>query len=595
MTSPGLTSPSGDTWHPSLRIRRLAAAILILCTLCPVLFVALKSRQLLHNMPMWDEFETVLGFILKLRGSDSLAGEISAFFAAANEHVMVTSRFITWLLYKLTGGVDFVVLAIAGNAFAFLAILVLGHAAMSRWLGLLATAMGSLLLFQYQNYENLFSSYASIDHFQIVLLTSICLFLLTRGGKGSAIAGGFFAVLAVFTLAHGVAVLAAGAYVLYLQRRGQALRLWLVFSAALVAVFLWRLGSASVAGPPFHGLAGFRAMAIYWLTMIGGIVSLGNESVAVLAGFGLTVTLGVLIIYRRDRLDPFLTAVAINSVLACLIIAYGRFNLLAVSPLSSRYMVQSAIAWTAVAVLIVPLLPSLRGRVVASATALVLAMTISVMASISFMKEARQFSHRRVAAARFYDEQGTFAGLRHPIFPKAAKADQIVAAARDAGIFRIRPDVSPRVARIPALTPFPIVFQFDLIKVSAASLHLRGWMLTRDQVSTDLEPWLLFRNGNNHYLYRGLADPRPDVVRAYPERTDTGSSGFYCVIPRGALPPGSYAIDVVLIGGRRSLSNATDRILEVPVETTAGDGAADRKAGRMPSGAADGGRAPSTP
>ncbi len=570
MTSPGLSSPSEDTWHPSLKIRRLAAAGLILCTLCPVLFVALKSRQLLQNMPMWDEFETVLGFILHLRASDSVASEIGAFFTAANEHVMVTSRFITLVLYKLTGGVNFVVLAVAGNAFAFLAVLVLGHAVASRWLGLLATATASLLIFQLQNYENLFSSYASIDHFQIVLLSTSCLFLLTRGGGWRIVAGGFFAALAVFTLAHGVAVLAAGAYVLYLQKRRQAFKLWMVFSVVIVAVFLWRLGSASTAGPPFHGLAGLRAMTVYWLTTVGGIVSLGNATVAVWAGLVLVATLGALILYRRDRLDPFLAAVAINSILACLVIAYGRFNLLDVSPLSSRYMVQSAIAWTAAAVLAMPLLPSLRSRFVASATVLVLAMAICVISSNRFMKEARQFSHRRVAAARYYDEHGTFVGLRNPIFPKAGKADQIVAAARKAGIFRILPDVSPRAGRVPALTPYPIVFQFDLLKVSAASIHLRGWMLTREQVSTDLEPWLLLRNGEARYLYRGLADPRPDVARAFPDRTDTGNSGFYCIIPRAALPPGDYAIDVVLIGGRRSLSNATNQVLAVPAVAAAG-------------------------
>lgn len=570
MTPPGLSPPSADAWHPSLRIRRLAAACLILCALCPVFFVALKSRQLLQNMPMWDEFETVLGFILHIHGSNSVASEISSFFAAANEHVMVTSRFITLVLYKLTGGVNFVVLAVAGNAFAFLAILLLGHAMLSRWLGLLATAMGSLLVFQLQNYENLFSSYASIDHFQIVLLSTACLFLLSRGGRGKAIAGGFFAALAVFTLAHGVAVLAAGAYVLHWQKRRPAFRLWVIFSVVLVALFLWRLGSAPTSGPPFHGLAGLRAMTLYWLTMLGGIVSLGNATAAVWAGLGLAIALGLLILRRRDRLDVFLTAVAINSILACLVIAYGRFNLLAVSPLSSRYMVQSAMAWTAVAVLVMPLLPSVRSRIAASTIALVLAVTISVADSISFMKEARQFSHRRVVAARYYDEHGTFAGIRNPIFPKSGKADQIVADASKAGIFHILADVSPRAGRIPALTPYPIIFQFDLIKVSASSVHVRGWMLTREQVSTDLEPWLLLRNGDARYLYRGLADPRPDVVRAFPDRTDTGNSGFYCVVPREDLPPGTYAIDVVLMGGRRSLSNATNQVLVVPAGASAG-------------------------
>lgn len=571
MSSPHLPSPPSGAWHPSSRLRGAAAAGLILSTLVPVILVAWDAWYFLKNMPMWDEFETVLGFILHVCGSDSTATAISRFFSAANEHVMLTSRLITVVLYKLTGEVNFVHLAIAGNLFAFLAILVLGHAARSKWLGMLATAVASLLIFQLQNYENLFSSYASIDHFQIVLLTTSCLYFLTRGGGWQAAAAGVLATLAVFTLAHGVAVLAAGACALWLQKRRTAFWLWLGFSALVTGLFLWRLGAAPMVAPPFHGLAGFRAMIVYWLTMLGGIMSLGGRAAAPWAGLVLCVLMVLLLVLRGNRLDIFLCAVAINAILACALIAYGRVNFIAVSPLSSRYMVQSAIAWTACIVLLASVLPTLRSQVVASVAALMLAATISASASMKFSEEARRFSHRRVAAARYFDENGTFAGIRHPIFPVAEQADRIVSAARDAGIFRLQPRMSRRVEPLPSLDPHPLKYYLDKIFVGPRNIHVRGWMLTRQQVSLGLEPYVLLSQGEKRYLYRGLPDFRPDLAQAFPDRTDTEFSGFYCVIRRSELPPGPYKIDLVLMRGRRSFRSPTDHVLQVPAPAPAGD------------------------
>ncbi len=561
--------PTRETWLPSRRIQRLAAACLILCALYPVLFIVLQTPRLLQNMPMWDEFETVLDFILHYRVAGSFIESLGTFFATANEHVMLTSRLVMVVFYKLTGEVNFVHLAIAGNAFILLGTLVLGHSVASKWFGLLTTAVACLLVFQMQNYENLFSSYASIDHFQIVLLTTTCLFLLSRGTGWQTAAAGIFAALAVFTLAHGIAVLVAGAWLLFVQKRRRTFRIWVGISAAIASVFLWRLGANQVGGASFHGLAGLRALIVYWLTMLGGIVSLGSTTTALCAGLVLVLGFGALLHFFRSRLDPFLCAIAVNTLLACALIAYGRFNLPGVPPLSSRYMVQSAIAWTAVAVLAAMTLPSGRRQITASAVLLVLAAILNVAASRTFMMEARQFSHRRTNAARYYDERGTFEGLRLPIFPKSRQADRILAAAADAGIFHVAPDRSDRVALPASLTIYPIIFHLDKAVVTANNVHLRGWMLTQHQVSTDLEPYLLLKakEGGNRFLFRGLDDPRPDVMRAHPDRTDTGNSGFYCIIPRRSIPPGDYEIDVVLIGGRRALYNVTPNTVQMPADS----------------------------
>jgi len=529
--------------------------------------MAWQSANLLQNMPMWDEFETVLSFIMDLRASGSLGDSIATFFATANEHVVLTSRMIFIVLYEITGKVNFTHLAIAGNTFVLAAMVILGRQQNSRLFGWVCTAVGSLLIFQMQHYENLFSSYASIDHFQIVLLTTGCLLLLVRGGLRPTLFAGLLAALAVFTLAHGVAVLAAGAAVLYLRSSRRAFFLWLGFGAVLFVALLLRLGSETLAPPPHVGVLGIKPFVVYWLTMVGGIPALGNPTLAMLAGILVLGLFGWLLTRKSFVADPFLSALAINSIVACFLIAYGRVNSVGVPALSSRYMVQSAMIWASVLLLAVKMLPSERRVAIGSTLLVVLAAALNVAANVHFTEEADRFVQRRIDAARYYDERGTFVGLRLPIFPKPQKADVIVATAAREKIFEVRTERSREVVMPGSLTLYPIIFYFDKLALAANNLHVRGWMLTKEYVSTDLAPHLLLQEGGKSFLFRGFTELRPDVTKANPDRMDTDESGFYFVVPRESVPAGSYNLRVVLLGQRRALYNETKRQVIFPAAT----------------------------
>jgi hypothetical protein len=77
--------------------------LLRLLVVAPLACVTWVAANLLQNIPMWDEFDTVLKFLLDFRAADSLAGALREFFAMANEHCVLTSRLVFVLLYELTG------------------------------------------------------------------------------------------------------------------------------------------------------------------------------------------------------------------------------------------------------------------------------------------------------------------------------------------------------------------------------------------------------------------------------------------------------------------------------------------------------------
>jgi hypothetical protein len=529
--------------------------------------MAWQSANLLQNMPMWDEFETVLSFIMDYRASGSWGESAATFFATANEHVVLTSRLVVVFLYELTGKVNFTHLAIIGDAFILGAIILLGLSQETKRLGLICAAVASLLIFQMQHYENLFSSYASIDHFQIVLLTTGCLTLLVRGGRWPTLMAGLLATLAAFTLAHGVAVLAAGACILLVQRQKRTLYLWLGFASIVVALFLWRLGSYSTIPSPRIGFQGVKNFFVYWLTMMGGVPSLGNQQVALVSGGAGLLILGWLLVKRTFCKDPFLCAIALNSVIACVLISYGRVNSVGIPALSSRYMIQSALIWTAIALLVVKNLGTPRRVALGSGALIAVACLLNVASTLHFSREAYLFVQRRIDATRYYDEKNTFVGLRLPIFPKPLEADVILATAAREAIFRVQTAVSREVVAPQSFTLSPIIFHFDKLALASRNLHVRGWMLTREQISTDLVPHLLLQEGDKSFLFRGFTEKRADVTRANPGRTDTEDCGFYFVIPREKIPAGTYNLRAVLIGQRRVLYNETKEQIVIPAST----------------------------
>ena len=249
----------------------------LLLAAAPVAFIASQVLLTSRNVPFWDDYDSVLGFLLHLDSGATWGDFFQRLFRFDSGHRTVTSRLLFVGSYWLTGGVNFHFINAVGN----LTLVGLCALLIARTAGTAERVrMGVVLalgLFHLQHYEPFLWGGASIDHFQILLLAGGSLAALTMQSRNAVAAATLLAVLATFTLAHGCVVWPVGAFVLAHQRRWRVLGFWGGFAAAALAVFLhgFTLNPAHVSGD--FSAAGLARLMQFWLALLGGPLALGDR------------------------------------------------------------------------------------------------------------------------------------------------------------------------------------------------------------------------------------------------------------------------------------------------------------------------------
>ena len=212
-------------------------------------------------------------------------------------------------------------------------------------------------------------------------------------------------------------------------------------AAAVGTAFLSGLRGYDRPLPALLAGAGWGDLVRFWLALLGGVPSLGSRAIAPFVGAAALVA--ALWLGRRrafGRRDLFLSSLALWVFGSTLLISYGRFGSPLLPPSSSRYMVQSAVLWSVLGLLGLKELPPrffARGAVLL----LLLAGALNVAADLRFKEEAAVFLDRRRLAVHQYLRTGTLQGAPS-IYPDAAVADRLLAAARESKIYCLNPRVS---------------------------------------------------------------------------------------------------------------------------------------------------------
>ena len=108
--------PTGTLWKRLRALRYFSRSrVMVLAigalALLPVGYILIKAVAASRNVVYWDEFETALALILKLKEGTSPGEFLRDLFALNNEHRMVTSRLMFATSYWLTGTVNFSVIS----------------------------------------------------------------------------------------------------------------------------------------------------------------------------------------------------------------------------------------------------------------------------------------------------------------------------------------------------------------------------------------------------------------------------------------------------------------------------------------------------
>lgn len=553
--------PANPPWLTAL------CALVIAAT---VSFTAWRVYPLLRDVPLWDEFITVLGFVNDYQRAEDLGQFLPRLLETSNEHRTLTSRVIMIALYELTGHVNFIHLALIGNLFVVLALAVIGLAPGRDGRGLMLAALAALLTLHLQHYENLLSSCASIDHFQIVFLAVLTLACLARRGPAWLAAAGVAGTLTVFTLTHGFAVFAAGTLLLFAQSRRRALGLWLLLGAANVVVFLSSPGALRPDHMPAADSAAWGSFLAYWFTQTGSAVTFGHTWAAPIAGFTAIVAFLVFAARGWFAREPFAMAVAASALVSGALISLGRSgNFLAAPPDTSRYVVQSALVWAVLLWLGWRATEAKWNPRLAAVAMLALVGAINLSGNALFAPDASAFVRKRITAARTYDQRGSLAEAAPLVFPNRVIADRILMDAEKNRVFELRPRRSPP-ARLPREQEERAMdYYLDAQVLARHHVHLRGWVLPPADGGPLPVPILRLRSGFTERLYRGAIEERPDVAGHF-SRPDATACGFYFVVPRRELGDDDWSVDFIRKDKDRAVFTRTGHVVSArPATPTA--------------------------
>ena len=501
---------------PALRRRLLFVSWIALASL-PAAYVAWEFAATTRNFPFWDELDAAIDFLLKLKGSGGWREVLPQFFALNNEHRTVTSRVIFALSYWLTGTVNFNVIGVIGNLFIVGACGLLVGAARGIESRIRVGVVLALLVFQLEHFENFIWSGASIDHFQVVFLGVAAIVALTRDTATSCRWAVLFAVLATFTLAHGCVVWALGIGWLTQRRAWSRLLVWSAFATMALGGFFAGFQFNPGHAIPSVTLANVALVGYFWLQLLGAPLVLGQKAFAAFPGAMLIALVAVLVARGAIRRHPVAILTACFGVASLVLVAFGRIHM-GGEIVTSRYMILPALAWAmTIHVILEEFTPAEKPfRWLAWIAPPLVALNIA--ADFQFQKPKEDFIEARDRAATYFKTYGHADGGNSRIYPSAGRADEILTAAYQRGVYHLG-----RVSDIvPIANPKPstrMVGAVDELVVNSRAVTVGGWGMLPGRVSKRGQVYLVLQTDDSFTVYSTLTLQRRDIANTT-ERND---------------------------------------------------------------------------
>lgn len=540
------TRLAAEWHHPS----RAAFGLTILAVMVPIGYTLLEASDAWRNIAYWDEISTAVAMLLRLDAGTSFRDFVGELFAVTNEHRMVTSRLIYAASFWLTGTVNFTAISVIGTSTIVIlfAVLVATAGDTARRVRM-AVLLGGLL-FQLEHFENFFWSGASIDHFQVLLLTALAVLGAARGTTGGLIGGGLSALLATFTLAHGTLAWPAAALVLWQRGRHRAFAVWCCLTALTAVIFLagFRL-NASQSFAEFS-VEGVLDVLSFWLRLLGAVPALNYGPLEAVMG---ALLLALFARSLRDgalRREPVASALALFAIGAMALIAIGR-TAESGGHVSSRYYVLGALAWGLVLFIVLGRISHPRAPLWLTVAALPFLAGFNVAANHVFDDHAASCVECRDRAASLYKRHGVDGRGRFSLFPIPSHSSAVLAAAERSGVYRMGPICWPITFPKGARETASLLYYVERMAVDRHAAYVEGWAAFRGRESEAGQIHLLLRSGSEVHAFTTVSMSRDDVAKAHaPE--EWLRSGFRFVRQRARLPTGDFQVGLLIIDGGKA-------------------------------------------
>lgn len=529
--------------------RSRIALIFILSAVLPIGYLGFQVGTWIRDVPHWDEFDTVLAFLLTLDLGGGWSEFVRQCLAVNNEHRMLVSRLIFAASYWFTGGVNFAALAVIGNLFllgTFAVLLVREESTHAR---LRLAAVFGLAVFHLQHHESLFWAGSSIDHFFVVLAAVSALGALASRKDAALPVGLVAGFLASFSLAHGLLIWPVGLALLALQRRKRAALVWSLTGAATFLAFF--AGFSFNPGHVTPGFAQLPTVLVFALRLVGSSAAIGSHDLAPWLGALLVAGAGAAALRGATSREWFAFSVIAWCLAAALMIAWGRALLSNTwAPVASRYVILSSICWALLLWLLLErILVRFPGVRWWPAPVLGSLLVFNLAANRAYENAGRIFATAAEHAIRTYHDQGSFAQAATPPYPDPERADALIREVDVRGIYHL-----PTRSSLQYSTPRPLPVQkakeiadaayfIEDVVIDALEIRVRGWAFRNGETARPGDIAIVFRSSDRLVAYEAIPQTRPDVAEAF-ERWDAIYSGFELRLRREQLPQGDLGVGI---------------------------------------------------
>ncbi len=210
--------------------------------LSPIAVFCLNFQKFALNIPHWDDF-AVRNSLAQILETDSFLEKLNLFFAQHNEHRIVLTRILAYLIYVFEGTLNLKILMIFGIG-ALLGVLYVFYIFLKKHnYPLISLIPISFILFNVGLYENTFWGMASIQNFGVIFLAFLTFYWLIFSVEVRHKNYLYFALiscfLGVFTSSNGILIPAIGCLVLVFQGRKKAFLVWFGSSFVFIAGFFY--------------------------------------------------------------------------------------------------------------------------------------------------------------------------------------------------------------------------------------------------------------------------------------------------------------------------------------------------------------------
>ena len=562
--------------HFSENIRdNLYVKILVLIfVLIPVLLYYFIINKFAINIPIADDYEYALSWLIEYRNSSS-KDLIGLLFRQANEHRIFSFFFSVFFDYEIFGEVNFRHLTIVGNLSLLFLVYVLYDLVKSESVGLLAFTPVILLLFVPQQSVSNWSILTFNGLVEYLLIVS-SLYLLNNDGKLNLVFATLLAFLATFSFGNGMLVFLCGYLILFLNNKKTWFdkTFWTIAMVLSLIYYFTDYRFTAKSGSILEYLQNPFDIFQFFFVFFGNVFSpffQKNLLILAVVGFLILSSFAYLLFFKWTLLKkyPVSLAILIFIILSAAMVVVSRISFGVAGATANRYMV---LQYLFVAIMYILYLQVFKG-IGKYVLLIVLAgsVTLYSMRMEQNLQLMENFHHRlKMGLLTFYKKQGS----EKLMYPNQKRAAWLIGEGIKGGYYNppvkaeLLSDYKNLKRDLKKVVDNNVKYNIDAISDTLDLIKIRGWAFLKQQNTNNQKIGIALISESDTLYYSTRAVLRKRVATAFRKHRKMipKKCGFDFLLEKQSpdIMPGRYRINIFVERNKKivAISN-TDHYIDI--------------------------------